>query len=158
MRSSSPIPVAQRGRIVPHDIRQEYVEFLNSFRRSYDNLKIGIDCSNGMAALLIKDILGQGPIYLYDELDGTFPNHEANPLIPENVADLQRLVTQHGCDLGVIFDGDADRVMFVDERGRFISPDLMIGLLGLYFLDEKGLRGNVLQDIRTSKAVGEYLS
>ena len=158
MRSSSPIPVAQRGRIVPHDIRQEYVEFLNSFRRSYDNLKIGIDCSNGMAALLIKDILGQGPIYLYDELDGTFPNHEANPLIPENVADLQRLVTQYGCDLGVIFDGDADRVMFVDERGRFISPDLMIGLLGLYFLDEKGLRGNVLQDIRTSKAVGEYLT
>ena len=154
MRSSSPI-----GRIVPHDIRQEYVEFLNSFRRSYDNLKIGIDCSNGMAALLIKDILGQGPIYLYDELDGTFPNHEANPLIPENVADLQRLVTQYGCDLGVIFDGDADRVMFVDEKARFVAPDLMIALLSKYFIGERGVEHpRVLQEIRTSKAVSEYLT
>ena len=158
MRNGKPTPVANRGRIIPHNIRQEYVDFLNSFKRNHDNLKIGIDCSNGMAALLIKDILGQSPIYLYDTLDGTFPNHEANPLVPENVADLQQLVRQHECDLGVVFDGDADRVMFVDENGRFISPDLMIGLLGLYFLDERGLRGNVLQDIRTSKAVGEYLS
>lgn len=152
------VPVANKGKVIEHDIRAEYINFLNGFKRDYSKLKIGIDCSNGMAALLIKDILGTSPIYLYDELDGTFPNHEANPLIPENVVDLQNLVKQNGCDLGIIFDGDADRVMFVDENGRFISPDLMIGVLGHYFLEEKGLKGNVLQDIRTSKAVGEYLT
>lgn len=152
------VSVANKGKVIEHDIRAEYINFLNGFKRDYSKLKIGIDCSNGMAALLIKDILGTSPIYLYDELDGTFPNHEANPLIPENVVDLQNLVKQNGCDLGIIFDGDADRVMFVDENGRFISPDLMIGVLGHYFLEEKGLKGNVLQDIRTSKAVGEYLT
>lgn len=152
------VPVQTKGKIVEHNITSEYISFLNSFKRDYSNLKIGIDCSNGMAALIIKDILGNSPIYLYDELDGTFPNHEANPLIPENVVDLQNLVKKHSCDVGIIFDGDADRVMFVDENGRFISPDLMIAVLGHYFLEEKGLKGNVLQDIRTSKAVGEYLS
>ncbi len=62
-------------------------------------------------------------MYIYDELDGSFPNHEANPLIPENVVDLQNLVRKQKCDLGIIFDGDADRVMFVDEHSHFISPD-----------------------------------
>ncbi|MDI3525819.1 MAG: phosphomannomutase [Tenuifilum sp.] len=152
------VPAPKKGRIIEHDIRAEYIDFLNGFKRDYSNLKIGIDCSNGMAALIIKNILGDAPIYLYDELDGTFPNHEANPLIPENVVDLQNMVKKNGCDVGIIFDGDADRVMFVDENGRFISPDLMIGVLGHYFLEEKGLKGNVLQDIRTSKAVGEYLT
>ena len=117
-----------------------------------------MDISNGMAALLIKDILGDAPLYIYDELDGTFPNHEANPLVQENVADLKKLVKENGCDIGVIFDGDADRVMFVDENGRFISPDLMIALMGHYFLEERGEKGAVLQDIRSSKAVGEYLT
>ena len=124
-------------------------------------LGIAMDLSNGMAALLIKDIMGEGGDnlhYIYDNMDGTFPNHEANPLIPENTLDLRNLVAQKGCDIGVIFDGDADRVMFVDENSRFISPDLMIALLGHYFLEERGERGPVLQDIRSSKAVGEYLT
>lgn len=158
MKTCQVVPVAKKGKIIAHDISKEYLNFLNGFRRDYSNLKVAIDCSNGMAALFIKDILGNSPIYLYDELDGTFPNHEANPLIPENVVDLQELVKKNKCDIGIIFDGDADRVMFVDENSRFISPDLMIGLLGYYFLDEKGLKGNVLQDIRTSKAVGEFLT
>lgn len=158
MKNCEIVPVAKKGRIIEHNINKEYLEFLNGFRRDYSNLKVGIDCSNGMAALFIKEIMGNSPIYLYDELDGSFPNHEANPLIPENVVDLQKLVKDNKCDIGIIFDGDADRVMFVDENSRFISPDLMIGLLGHYFFDEKGLKGNVLQDIRTSKAVGEFLT
>lgn len=152
------IPVEKKGIITDHDIRNEYLDFLRGYVRCYNGIKIGVDCSNGMAALLIKDVLGHSPVYIYDELDGTFPNHEANPLIPKNIVDLQKLVKDNSCDIGIIFDGDADRVMFVDENSRFISPDLMIGLLGHYFLDEKGLRGNVLQDIRTSKAVGEFLT
>ena len=75
---------------------------------------------------------------------------------PKNIIQLSQTVIDNNCDLGVIFDGDADRVMFVDEKGTFISPDLMIAVLGHKFLDgSSGIR--VLQDIRTSKSVGEYL-
>jgi phosphomannomutase len=91
-------------------------------------------------------------------MDGTFPNHEPNPLIKDNVKQLSDLVKRERCDIGVIYDGDADRVVFTDEKGEFISPDLMIAFLGNWFLKKKGLRGKVLQDIRSSKAVGEYLT
>ncbi len=158
INSGAQIVVAEKkGSIKELNVRNEYVKFLKGYVGNYSNLTIGIDCSNGMAALLIKELLGDVPEYIYDELDGTFPNHEANPLVPENVVDLQKLVKKQNCDVGIIFDGDADRVMFVDENARFISPDLMIALLGHYFLEERNEKGLVLQDIRTSKAVGEYL-
>ena len=75
----------------------------------------------------------------------------------ENVEALKALVAERGCDIGVIYDGDADRVMFVDEKSRFIAPDLIIALMGHYWLEKRGLKGKVLQDIRSSKSVGEYL-
>lgn len=152
---------SKKGAVHKLDVKSEYLSFLSKYKGDYSDLNIGMDISNGMAALLIKDILGAGSDklhYIFDEMDGTFPNHEANPLIPENTLDLRNLVKEKGCDIGVIFDGDADRVMFVDENSRFISPDLMIALLGHYFLEERGERGPVLQDIRSSKAVGEYLA
>jgi len=152
---------SKKGAVHKLDVKNEYISFLSKYKGDYSDLNIGMDISNGMAALLIKDILGEGSSrlhYIFDEMDGTFPNHEANPLIPENTLDLRNLVKEKGCDIGVIFDGDADRVMFVDENSRFISPDLMIALLGHYFLEERGERGPVLQDIRSSKAVGEYLA
>ena len=159
---NKPTPVAQKkGNVENLDVKGEYIEFLLKYKKDLGNLNIAVDVSNGMAALLIKDVLGMGSDrlhYIFDELDGTFPNHEANPLIPENVKALKEEVIEKRCDVGVIFDGDADRVMFVDENGRFISPDLMIALLGHYFLEERGEKGKVLQDIRSSKAVGEYLS
>jgi phosphomannomutase len=158
IKTNAPMPSAQKkGKVIDYNVRKEYLDFLKKYVGDYSNLNIGIDCSNGMAALLIKELLGETPKYIFDELDGTFPNHEANPLVPENIVDLQNLVKSGKCDLGIIFDGDADRVMFVDENARFISPDLMIALLGHYFLEEKNQKGLVLQDIRTSKAVGEYL-
>ena len=149
------VPVKNRGEEINFSFRDDYVEFLNNYQRDHSNLKIGIDCSNGMAALLIKDLLGNAPIYIFDTLDGTFPNHEANPLIQANVKDLKKLVLDNNCDIGVIFDGDADRVMFVDEKGQFIRPDLIIGVLAHHFLT--GETENVLQDIRTSKGVTEYI-
>ena len=159
---NKPTPVAQKkGKVENLDVKGEYIEFLLKYKKDLGNLNIAVDVSNGMAALLIKDVLGMGSDrlhYIFDELDGTFPNHEANPLIPENVKALKEEVIEKRCDVGVIFDGDADRVMFVDENARFISPDLMIALLGHYFLEERGEKGKVLQDIRSSKAVGEYLS
>lgn len=154
-----PCPAAERkGAVHRMDIHKDYLDFLLRFRQDYSGLKIAMDVSNGMAALYVKEIFGDAPSYIYDTMDGRFPNHEPNPLIPANVADLKRLVVNTGADVGVIYDGDADRVMFVDENGRFVSPDLMIAVLGHWFLEEKGLKGTVLQDIRSSKAVGEYLA
>ena len=154
-----PCPAAERkGAVHRMDIHKDYLEFLLRFRQDYSGLKIAMDVSNGMAALYVKEIFGDAPSYIYDTMDGRFPNHEPNPLNPANVADLKRLVVNTGADVGVIYDGDADRVMFVDENGRFVSPDLMIAVLGHWFLEEKGLKGTVLQDIRSSKAVGEYLA
>ncbi len=148
----------EEGRVIDFDVKEEYLDFQKKYLTDISNLKIAIDCSNGMASLLIKQLMGNHPIYLFDEMDGTFPNHEANPLEPENIVALQELVKETESDIGVIFDGDADRVMFVDENSKFISPDLMIALLAHYFLEEKGEMGNVLQDIRSSKAVGEYIN
>ena len=150
-------PVPERGTVRDFDVRDEYVAFLNSFKQDFSNLKIGMDCSNGMASIFVHQIFGEQPLYLYDTLDGSFPHHEANPFQPENVVDLQKLVISEGCDVGVIYDGDADRVMFVDENGGFIAPDLIIALLGEYFVKQEGRTGTVLQDIRSSKSVAEYL-
>lgn len=152
------VPAATKGKVVQFDIQQEYLEFMRAYIPDITGMNIAVDCSNGMAGLLIRSLLGDSPHYLYEELDGSFPNHEANPLDVKNVEDLRKAVVEHKSDIGIIFDGDADRVMFVDENGRFISPDLIIALLGHYFIDEKGVNGVVLQDIRSSKAVGEYLT
>ncbi|MDD4256949.1 MAG: phosphomannomutase/phosphoglucomutase [Bacteroidales bacterium] len=145
------------GRSIPYDITEEYFSFLRTYIPDHGNMRIGIDVSNGMAGLFIERLLGHNNVfYINSRLDGTFPNHAPNPLIPKNIEQLQALVKEKQCDIGVIFDGDADRVMFTDESGLFISPDLIIALLGHYFLD--GMPARVLQDIRSSKAVGEYLA
>ena len=152
-------PAAVRGQVhqMPQ-IRKDYLDFLLKYKEDWSGLKIAMDVSNGMASLFVHDIFGDQPAYIYDDMDGRFPNHEPNPLVQENVADLKKLVAQVKADIGVIFDGDADRVMFVDENSRFISPDLMIAVLGHYFLEERGEKGYIHQDIRSSKAVGEYLA
>ena len=154
-----PTPVAaKRGSVHPLDVTEDYLAFLLRYKGDYSNIRIAMDLSNGMANLYAKRIFGDAPEYLFDELDGRFPNHDPNPLIPKNIEALQALVRKSGADVGVIYDGDADRVMFVDENARFISPDLMIAVLGRFFLVERGEKGLVLQDIRSSKAVGEYLA
>ena len=148
---------APKGKIVDYPVKDEYLAFQSQYRYPIDNLNIVMDCSNGMASILVKEIFGEQPLYLFDTLDGTFPNHEANPLEPENIVALQEKVRETKADIGVVFDGDADRVMFVDEHGDFIPPDLLIAVLGHYFIEEKNIQGLVIQDIRTSKSVAEYL-
>jgi phosphomannomutase len=157
--SDRPTPAASvKGKVVPMDIHNDYLDFLLKFKGDYSGLKIAFALSNGMASLYAREIFGDAPSYIFEDLDGSFPNHEPNPLIPKNVEPLQGLVKEVGADVGVIYDGDADRVMFVDNEGKFISPDLMIAVLGHYYVEERGLTGTVLQDIRSSKAVGEYLT
>ena len=151
-------PVAEtRGQVFEKDILADYLDYMDRFKADWSNLKVAMDLSNGMANLFAKHVFGEQPAYLYDELDGRFPNHEPNPLIHKNVEPLEALVRAERADVGVIYDGDADRVMFVDDEGNFISPDLIIALLGLYYIGERGEKGIVLQDIRSSKAVGEFL-
>ncbi len=150
-------PADTKGKIVPYDVTAEYLTFQSKFHHDISNLNMVMDCCNGMASILVKEIYGEQPSYLFDTLDGTFPNHEANPLEPENIVALQQKVRETKSDIGVIFDGDADRVMFVDENGDFIAPDLMIAVMGHYFIEEKGYQGKVIQDIRTSKSVAEYI-
>ena len=156
-----PTPVAaRRGQVFQKEIMADYLAFMRKFVKDYSTLTVAMDLSNGMANLFAKEIFGTGSNfhYLFDTLDGRFPNHEPNPLIEKNCFPLEEKVREVGADAGVIYDGDADRVMFVDEKGTFISPDLMIALMGRYFVGERGLKGLVLQDIRSSKAVGEYLA
>lgn len=151
-------PVAEkRGQVFQKDIREDYLAFLKKYMGDLSGLKLAFDLSNGMSSLFAKQIFGDAPEYIFDTMDGTFPNHEPNPLVHKNVVALEELVKKAGADAGVIYDGDADRVMFVDEKGNFVSPDLMIAVLGHYFIGERGEKGYVIQDIRSSKAVGEYL-
>ena len=161
IEDGKPTPViAKRGQVYRKEIMADYLAFMRKFVKDYSGLTIAMDLSNGMANLFAKEIFGTGSNihYLFDTLDGRFPNHEPNPLIEKNCLPLEEKVREVGADAGVIYDGDADRVMFIDEKGAFISPDLMIALMGRYFVGERGLKGLVLQDIRSSKAVGEYLA
>lgn len=140
---------------IKSELQTDYFQFLTAFQSDFSNLHIGVDCSNGSAGYFVRQVLGDSPVYINEVPDGTFPNHEPNPLEIENVEQLTHLVKENKLDVGVIFDGDADRVMFTDENGRFISPDLLIAAMGHYF--GEGQKRLVLHDIRTSRAVKEYL-
>ena len=152
-------PAAVRGRVREMDIHRDYIDFMMKYKGDYSGLKIAFDLSNGMSCLFAHEVFGEEPAYLFDTLDGRFPNHEPNPLTAQNVEPPKQLVRKTGSDVGVIYDGDADRVMFVDEKGQFVAPDLVIAMMALYFCDERGEKNpRVLQEIRSSKAVGEYLA
>lgn len=129
------IPAApRRGRISSRDVLDEYVEKALGFidRDALRPLKVVADAGNGMAGMTLPRVFEQLPcelIPLYFELDGTFPNHPANPIEPENIADLQAKVIETGADLGVAFDGDADRMFLIDERGKFIGGDMTTAMV-----------------------------
>ena len=150
------VVAAKKGSIITKDAKTPYLAFLKQFVPDTSNLNLTIDCSHGMANLLVKDLLGNHHHYLYDHFDGTFPAHEPNPLEVENCKDLEAAVLKNKSDIGVIYDGDADRVMFLDENGRFLQPDYITAVLGRYYLSKE--KGNVLVDIRTSRSTTEYLT
>ena len=157
MVTNDPIVLAEtKGSVIEKDARTPYLAFLKKFVPDTSVLDISVDCSHGMANLLVKDLLGDKPHYLYDHFDGTFPAHEPNPLEEKNCKDLEKAVLANHSDVGVIYDGDADRVMFIDEKGRFIQPDYITAVIGSYYLASE--KGNVLVDIRTSRSTSEYLT
>jgi len=156
MESEEPVVTSHRGSVKSLDMGADYLSFLRAYMPDLRGLKLAIDGSNGMAGMFIEEIFGSSVDYINIEPDGNFPGHDPNPLELKNIQQLSSKVRKGNYDFGIIFDGDADRVMFVDERGEFISPDLIIAVLGDYFL-KNGDRHRVLQDIRTSRSVAEYL-
>ncbi|MBM6405949.1 phosphomannomutase/phosphoglucomutase [Phycicoccus sp. CSK15P-2] len=135
-----PDPPGPRGAVTERDVLADYAGFLRGLVDLSDirPLRVVVDAGNGMAGLTVPAVLGTAaglpalPLTvepLYFELDGTFPNHEANPLDPANLRDLQAAVRAHGADLGLAFDGDADRCFVVDERGEPVSPSAITGLI-----------------------------
>jgi phosphomannomutase len=150
-------PKAEEGGLDARDLTEDYVEHLLSFAVPGRRLKIAVDCGNGMGGLLCPRLLPRLPLEvepMYWELDGTFPNHEANPLHEENTRDLQRRVRTIGADLGVALDGDADRVMFVDEQGERVAADLVTALIARALLVRQP-GAKILYDLRSSRVVAE---
>jgi phosphomannomutase len=155
-----------------HEIMQEYASYLRKLvdLSSIRPLKIVIDAANGMGGLTAPSVLGTSAnlpglpleiVPLYFELDGSFPNHEANPLDPKNLVDLQKAVLEHKADVGLAFDGDADRVFVIDEKGQPVTPSAIAAIVSLSEIARAKVKGDgeilVLHNLLTSKAVAEFI-
>ncbi len=148
------------GALDTADISAAYTEKLvGMVKFGARRLKVAVDCGNGMGGFEVARVLRHLPIDivgLYLEPDGTFPNHEANPLNPKNMRDLQALVLREKCDLGIAFDGDADRACFCDEKGGLIGNDIVTALLARELVArEPG--ASVVYDLRSSRVVPETI-
>ncbi len=147
------------GRVQEYDVWPAYVDRVLSFVdvSAIEPLRVVIDAANGMAGVMLPPVLERLPIEAircYFEPDGTFPNHEPNPLLPENREFIVERTTTEAADFGVAFDGDADRCFFVDDSGEFVPGDFVTALLAESVL-EKSPGGKVIYDLRASWAVPE---
>ncbi len=135
-------PAATRGTVSRRDLLEPYTEHVLSFvdAAAMRPLTVAVDTANGMGGLVVPAVMARLPVtlhHLYAELDGTFPNHPADPLDPENQRDLKASVLEHRADVGLAFDGDADRVFLVDERAEDVSGSLLTALVARAMLREE---------------------
>jgi phosphomannomutase len=150
------------GTITPRDLLPDYAAHLKSLvdLSGIRPLTVAVDAGNGMAGHTVPTVFEGLPVTLvplYFELDGTFPHHEANPIDPANLRDLQRAVIASGADLGLAFDGDADRCFVVDERAEIVSPSVLTALIAVRELKrEPG--ATIIHNLITSRAVPEIIS
>ena len=150
----------EAGVVDKHDALDEYASYLRELvpvptRRK---LVVAVDAANGMAGMTVPAVLGDMDIRpLYFELDGTFPNHEANPLDPKNLVDLQKFTVEQGADIGLAFDGDADRCFVVDERGEAVSPSAITALIATRTLEQHP-GATIIHNLITSRAVPELIA
>jgi phosphomannomutase len=149
-------PIAPLEEVTIMAAYREHV--LRFVRESVPRLKVAADAANGMATLYrgLLEELNIDLVPLFFGLDGSFPNHEANPLKPENLSDLQRAVRQEKCNLGIAFDGDADRAIFVDDRAQAVGADMITALLAGPML-ERFPGAPIVYDIRSSRATKEAI-
>lgn len=142
------------------DVLQGYAEFLRDLvPLDIRPLKVAVDAGNGMGGLTVPAVFQGLPLELealYFELDGNFPNHEANPLDPANLVDLQHFTVEVGADLGIAFDGDADRCFIVDEKGEPVSPSAICAIIAEHYLDEQP-GSTIIHNLITSKSVPELV-
>jgi phosphomannomutase len=165
-------PADGPGAVTTRDLLADYAGFLRGLVDLSGSrpLKVVVDAGNGMGGLTVPAVLGTAAglpalpleiVPLYFELDGTFPNHEANPLEPANLVDLQSAVRAHGADLGLAFDGDADRCFVVDADGEPVSPSAVIGLVAVREIARARAAGetdvSVVHNVISSRAVGEII-
>jgi len=149
------------GEVTQRDVLAEYAAHLRSLvdLTSIRRLRVVVDAGNGMGGHTVPVVLDGLPldvVPLYFELDGSFPNHEANPLDPANLVDLQEAVRREGADIGLAFDGDADRVFVVDETGAAVSPSAITALVAVREL-AKGRGNTIIHNLITSHAVPEIV-
>ncbi len=153
------LPVAEQGSYREEDFLDQYKDTILNFAEGIKPLKVAIDTGNGMGGLTVPPIFAELPVEvtdMYFELDGSFPNHIPNPLEAENMADLQAEVRSGDYDLGIAFDGDADRAAFVDEKGQIISSDMITALLVKPILARRS-NEKVVYDLRSSRVVSEEI-
>jgi phosphomannomutase len=157
-------PEAQRGSVEEVDL---YDEFQASAMKFIDpgnvdkSLKVVVDGGNGMAGPMVGPLLDQLGVDLvttYWEPDGNFPDHEPNPLLPENRQFIIDKVNETGADLGIAWDGDADRCFFIDGTGEFVDGDFLTAILAEHLLAKKGGSGAILYDVRASRAVADTVT
>jgi phosphomannomutase len=151
----------RQGSVEPYDIWPAYVERVLSFVElaAIKPLRVVVDAANGMAGAMLPPVLERLPIEAvrcYFEPDGSFPNHEPNPLLPENREFIVRKTLDEKADVGIAFDGDADRCFFVDDRGEFVPGDFATALLAESIL-EKEPGAKIIYDVRASWAVPETI-
>ncbi|MFI9373654.1 phosphomannomutase/phosphoglucomutase [Streptomyces parvulus] len=160
--TGAPQPAARPGTVTRRDTLADYAAHLRSLvdLTAIRPLKVVVDAGNGMGGHTVPSVLAGLPldvVPLYFELDGTFPNHEANPLDPANLVDLQKRVREEGADLGLAFDGDADRCFVVDQDGNPVSPSAVTALVAARELARNGGRGMVIHNLITSWSVPEVV-
>ncbi|HKT37072.1 MAG TPA: phosphomannomutase/phosphoglucomutase, partial [Ktedonobacterales bacterium] len=159
--AGNPPEPARKGQVIQRDVTDDYVRHVLSFIdvAKVRPLKIAVDAGNGMAGMIVPKVFAQLPcelIPLYFELDGTFPNHPASPIEPENTATLRALVPQQHCDMGVAFDGDADRMFLVDEQGTLLGGDMVTALVAQSLL-RKHPGATILYNLISSRSVPELI-
>ncbi|GAV96526.1 phosphomannomutase [Corynebacterium glutamicum] len=152
----------EHGSVSEQDLLSAYAEYLNELvdLKNIRPLKVAVDAANGMGGFTVPEVFKGLPLDvapLYFELDGNFPNHEANPLEPANLVDLQKFTVETGSDIGLAFDGDADRCFVVDEKGQPVSPSAICAIVAERYL-EKLPGSTIIHNLITSKAVPEVIA
>ena len=160
--AASELPAAARpGTVERSDLLDDYAAHVRSFidPAAIRPLRVVADTANGMGGLVVPKVIGALPVeldVLFPELDGSFPNHPADPIQPENLKDLQARVVETGADVGLAFDGDADRVFLVDERGEGLSGSTTTAMLAVAML-ERNPGSSIIYNLICSKAVPEVI-